>query len=204
MHDVDPQRKLQTTGWLWHALGLSATFAVMLLASQIIYQPTLRERARLADELESLESLAAQSDEIMATNKRLREDLARMESQLTSMLERIPESPREADFLAQISELADDVGLQIVDYRPGTISELSKYNRMQVNLTSRGSYASICRFLNRLSRMSRLCRVTKLVIDAKQQEPPYRVEMTLAVYFAPREKLVAFHQGRSHESVSAH
>ena len=43
-----------------------------------------------------------------------------MEARLVSLKEQIPDSPCEADFLAQLTELAQQTELNIRDYRPGS------------------------------------------------------------------------------------
>ena len=59
---------------------------------------------------------------------------------------------------------------------------------MQVTLKGNGSYASICRFVDRLSKLKRLSKVKDLSVSAEGDANEYPMTATLVIYFGLRGK----------------
>ena len=59
---------------------------------------------------------------------------------------------------------------------------------MQVTLKGAGSYASICRFMDRLSKLKRLSKVKDLSLSAGGDTNEYPMTATLVIYFGLRGK----------------
>jgi hypothetical protein len=54
---------------------------------------------------------------------------------------------------------------------------------MEVNLSARGNYASICAFIERLSKVKRLSKVQNLTLTASGNATEYPITATLIIYF---------------------
>jgi hypothetical protein len=54
---------------------------------------------------------------------------------------------------------------------------------MEVMLDGKGSFASICAFFDRLSKIKRLSKVKDIAISAHGQSDDYPMKATLIIYF---------------------
>ena len=186
------QKKLQYFGWLFHAAGLLIAVAGVMLAVAFIYRPMVADLGSLEYQSSDLSQFLSTADDIESVNRQLSGELSEMEARLVSLKEQIPDSPCEADFLAQLTELAQQTGLNIRDYRPGSIVQKENYKALEVKLSAEGTYPSICRALDQLQNLPRLCRITNLKVAAPNASTKkYPLEMTLQIYFAPLEEFAS-------------
>ncbi|HUQ71766.1 MAG TPA: type 4a pilus biogenesis protein PilO [Planctomycetaceae bacterium] len=163
--------------------------AVTLIASLGVYlgliHPLQRETAQLTAEAAELRTLIHQTSKITQTRQQLERQLVEKESTTADLLKRMPVSPQESEFLAQVSQLANEAGLEIVDYHPGAVEPLESHHEMEVKISARGDYAAVCRFLNGSSEMPRLCRLIQLAIGSESSGDMLSVDLTFRIYFAP-------------------
>ena len=184
MHSADPNRKLRVLSWSLHGLGALIACAIGLAAEMVGYRPLDAEVAGCARQTAELQGAIRDGERLRAEHARLRRDLASAREQSADLIERIPDQPQEADFLAQLSQLADDSGLKIQDYRPGVITPRSSYATMKVDVICAGDYESICTFLDGLAELPRHCTVVRFEIDSASQGELYSVELSQELYIA--------------------
>ena len=182
-------KKLATWSWMFHAVGATVTLTLVFATVILVIRPMenrvveLREKATELSAALSVEE-AARTEHQLLTSRRIVAD-----GKIEQLLNRIPNVPRESDFLGQITTLAAEVGLSIVDYRPGSAAEKKGYKQMTLTLSSDGSYESVCRFLNRIHQLPRLSRILSLDISPLGESGTYKMMMTLTIFFAPDSKL---------------
>ena len=174
---------IDSRAWLWHALGLFITVVSIAGFYLFVDQPMDTEIVQLHAREAELERLLNQASRIYADNNHLKTQVKEFERKAAEVLARVPEEPCEADFLAQVSQLAQKTGLDILDYRPGITRPQTTHTEMEVKLISKGSYPSLCGFLEQLDQLPRLCRLTNLSIDAKTNNGKYAMELTLMIFF---------------------
>ncbi|MHC4403473.1 MAG: type IV pilus inner membrane component PilO [Planctomycetota bacterium] len=193
MSQSDPHHKLKILGWWLHGLGLTATLTILVCAELLVLRPIDRRAEASAERSGQLQAFLRDEDRMRAEHAQLADDLDHARRQAADLKRRIPDEPQEADFLAQISELADEVGLEILEYRPGMVVTEDSYSAMTVDLDCQGRYAGLCRFVNRLADLPRCSTVTRLEIESGEQADEYSVSMSLELYFS------ATGQGQSKE-----
>lgn len=184
MRQADPNQKLKLLGRCLHGLGLLAALVTVLLVQFVIFRPIDHRTAACRQRSEKLQALLQQAPKIRREHAQLEKDLALARGQSATLQKRIPDDPREADFLAQVSRLAGEVGLQIRDYRPAAVETKPSYSVMRVDLACQGDYASICNFLGGLCELPRHSTVLHLQIDSDGDRQEYSVKLSLALYFA--------------------
>ena len=184
MFPADPNRKLRLVSWSLHGLGALIACAIGLAAELVGYRPLDVEVAACARQTAGLQEVIQDGGRLRAEHARLRQELALAREQSADLIKRIPDQPEEADFLAQLSQLADESGLKIRDYRPGVITPRSSYATMKVDLSCAGNYESICTFLEGLAELPRHCTVVRFEIDSSSQVELYSVEISLELYVA--------------------
>lgn len=183
MNAADPEQRLKSFGWRLQGLGVLLALLLVLVAECLAYRPTDRRASACVRRIGELQKLLKEERRVRADYARLTRELTTLRRQAADLQKRIPDEPREADFLAQVSRLAGKVGLQIQDYRPGRITPQRGYSALQVDLICRGDYAGICKFLDGLSKLPRYSTVIRLQIDAHEARPNYHVEISLRVLF---------------------
>ncbi len=183
MYQIDPDRKLKVLWWWLHGLGVLVVTGIALFAEFAVFRPIDDQTAANIHEARQLQTFLRDKDRVRSEHARLAKELAVARGQAATLQARIPDEPREADFLAQASKLAGQIGLQIQDYRPSAISSKQSYSTVRVDLICQGGYASICSFLDRLSKLPRHSTVTRLRIDANRNRPVYSVQISVTLYF---------------------
>ena len=108
---------------------------------------------------------------------------------------RVPDKPQEAEFLADVSRLANELGLTIRDYQPGAALSEPSHTELQVDLVCSGNYASICGFLDRLSKLPRYSSVARLQVDADGKSPECSAKMSVILYYGVQESPTAARKG---------
>lgn len=187
MMPSEPGRKLRLLGWATHAGGATVALAAACVLQLAAYGPLERRRASCQERSAELDRHLEEADQVRAEHGQLSQALAEMEEQARLCRQRIPEEPREAEFLAQIARAAREVGLQIRDYRPGPPITQGTHTEMEVLLSCEGTHASICGFLEQLPKLPRLSSLVKLEISSPPAGNRYPVNMTLVIYFGAKE-----------------
>ncbi len=184
----DPARKLRVLNWSLHGVGALVACAIALVAETAGFRPLDAEVAACARRTAELRAAIGDGEGLRAEHAQFRRELAAARVQSAKLIERIPDQPQEADFLAQLSELAENAGLKIRDYRPGVIRPYASYATMEVNLVCAGEYESLCTFLDGLSALPRHCTVIGLEIDSACEAACHSMELSLELYVAAAEE----------------
>lgn len=132
-----------------------------------------------------LEQLIRQTSEIALQHQTLKAELDEAETATAALLQRIPTAPRESDFLAHVCQLADRTGMTVANYHPGAIEVRENHHEMEVKLSTRGEYASLCKFLEQVDHLPRLCRLTQLDVTTPSTGDHLAVDLLFRIYFAP-------------------
>ena len=175
-----------------HAAGVSIAAAIAYVTCLFVVVPMQGQHQALAAEIADGNQLLGRSSAIRARHAAVEKQLTNFEATFAHVISRIPETPRESEFLAQITELARTCQLRIQRYHPREPVNEGTHTALEVQLDATADYSGICRFLDGLRTTARLCRVTKLrvhAVDAGGTELP--IEMTLRIYFAPLTKPAA-------------
>lgn len=170
--------------WLNSVLGL-LTLAVLGAGYFVAIRPMDIQTREIRAEISNLRDLIQQASEISQRNQTLTETLAQSKQATTALAQRIPSSPRESDFLSQISHLAAQTHLEIADYHPGIIDVRENHHEMEVKVTTHGEYEALCRFLKEIDSLPRLCRLAQMDVETQPKENRLQVDLLFRIYFAP-------------------
>ena len=188
MPTFDPNRKLRVLSWSMHGLGALVACAIALTAELAGFRPLDAEVAACTRRTVELRAAIGDDERLRAEHARFHQELDTARGQSAELIERIPDQPQEADFLAQLSQLADDSGLKIRDYRPGVLIPKTSYATMKVDLICAADYESLCTFLDGLADLPRHCTVIRLAVDSASPAKPYSVELSLELYVATADR----------------
>ncbi|QDU40142.1 Pilus assembly protein, PilO [Maioricimonas rarisocia] len=169
-----------------HAMG--AVIAGMILIGGLLFvrRSLAAERTSLDSSITEAESVLDEADSIRSEHAQLKKRLADLQQRTGELMARIPATAHEAEFLAQLSELASECQLVISSYRPESPVATERYQHLDIELVAGGSFDSLCRFLEGLESLPRLCRLTRLEVEsASGDDGSYPVTMKLRIFFAP-------------------
>ncbi len=178
----DRERNLRLTGWLIHLAGVLSLAVGVGLYKAVVSALIDREQLEIAAEAQDKEQFLARADDVRIEHKRLTEQLARLETNAVTMRQRIPEQPREAEFLKQVTQAADEEGLKIHKYERGSLDRKSTHAEFSVNLACEGDYRAIVGFLDRLARLSRVATVQSMNLTSSTTDS-YPFNLSLLLYY---------------------
>ena len=181
----DPMKRLDC---MLHGGGLAIVLSSACAAWCFVYRPLESARGAALARCDEISGLLESTDRLRAEQAELKHSLVEARQQEEALLARVPDDAREAEFLGQISRLAEDVGMELRDYRPGQVREQATCSAMEVALTCEGSYDAMCRFLDGLGRLPRLANLSRLDIDGSQSSGDYTALLKLVIYFGAGEK----------------
>lgn len=184
MHAVDPNRRLRLLSWLLNGLGALAAVAIVVTVQFLVFRPLDARLAACTRRTQQLERLLSMEEKSREEHARLGGELTAACEQATLVKDRIPDEPREAEFMAQVSELAGESGVTIHDYRPGTVIPKGAYSTMRVDLVCEGNHEGICGIVDGLRELPRHSTVDRLEIDSQEEKEEYALGMRLGLYVA--------------------
>lgn len=178
------QKKLTMLVWGTHAIGAICVIA-LLCAAYYAYGLLGREResldARRRDDL----SLVARAEQVRADREAAARQLQSFSDTLNDLKSRLPSSPKEAEFLAQLSALAERSGVRLRNFRPGQVTPASSVSTCDVQLSLVGSFASICKLLDGTREVPRFLSVARLNLTGPQSAGEACVaDVTISLCFA--------------------
>jgi Tfp pilus assembly protein PilO len=179
----DPRHILKMLGHKMNITGALIAAMMILAVAWFHWGPLNRESAESTQKLATLHALIEDEGRIRTEQEKLRQQLDKATLEEAAIQKRIPRDPQEAEFLAQISQAAGSVGLQITDYRPGVMSAGKKCSTLRVELTCDGNYRAICTLLDRLQALPRYSTVARLEIGPGASSEHYSAKLCLDLYF---------------------
>jgi Tfp pilus assembly protein PilO len=170
-------------GRVLHYAGVLATVLGMTGSYSLLHAPLIRQTQRKEERIQELSLALQNSEAIRDQHQRVSERLASAKQQIATVRERVPLGMDAAGFLDEVSRIAAEEHLSIKEYSNAKPATSRGYTQMEVNLSARGNYASICAFIERLSKVKRLSKVQNLTLTASGNATEYPITATLIIYF---------------------
>lgn len=183
MKAQDNRRRL-----LWaKRLASMVAATVVALTTYVFYtsffSPFARKYEVYEAKISMLRNTLASGEESRREQLSLQEKVRDLNSLLTNVRERIPDGPNETQFLQQVTEAAESTNVIIRAYNRGRIEELATHCQLEVRIVGEGRYEPICRFIDELSKLSRITSVEHMKIEARPGSEIYPIEMRLLLFF---------------------
>lgn len=184
MRERTPDENLRMLGWLMHGAGAGATLLSLVVVVLALFLPIGGELRRCEADLAELETLMAASPQVRREHQQVKNELVRLRTQKSLLRQRITDGASEDEFLRQVSAAAEISRLQLREYRPGDAERAGEYGSMTIHLDGEGTHASICKFLDELARLPRLCKVQRVQVSSSNQSVTYPVSLAVEIFFA--------------------
>ena len=145
-------------------LAILAVTIILITALyySFLYSPRADELAKLTDSVE-----IAQNEKMVKTQKtsnlpRLRKDLQQLDGDLKKAVAQLPDKREIADLLSNISAKAQQVGLDVLLFRPRPDAFQDFYAEVPVDITVKGNFHNTVSFFDEVGRMNRLVNIDQI------------------------------------------
>jgi type IV pilus assembly protein PilO len=127
-----------------------------------LYSPRADQLAKLADSVE-----IAHNEKMVKTQKsanlgRLRKDLQQLDAELKKAVAQLPDKREIAELLSNISAKAQQVGLDVLLFRPRPEAFQDFYAEVPVDITVKGNFHKTVSFFDEVGRMHRLVNIDNI------------------------------------------
>lgn len=175
-------------GRLLHYGGMLATVLCVTAGYSLVHMPTIDSIATTTSRIEELKISIQNSPVMRAQHKQVSEKLHEVTTRIADVQARVPRDADAGEFLKQVTKIAAAEQLTIRDFTPEKPEKRDGYAEMRVTLRGSGSYASVCNFVDRLSKLKRLSKVKDLSLSVEGDASEYPMTATLVIYFGLRGK----------------
>jgi Tfp pilus assembly protein PilO len=177
------EKQIATLNWVLHGMGVVA--AALLLGGfvQFVLFPLRDNSAACEQRISQLDAMLAQSTKVQADHRNLNAELASLKESVAETQRRLPKELHEHEFLDQVREIASSTGIELGEYQLGIVQELASYSKAELSFQCFGSFASICRFLDKIDHLTRITEISRLQIESTDNFNRYPVEVTFVLYF---------------------
>jgi Tfp pilus assembly protein PilO len=175
--------ELRQFGRMLHYCGILVTVLAATAAYSLLHAPTARAIAETATRIEEVMLSAENAPLIREYHQKVLNRLADVEQRIAAVEARVPDEAEAGAFLKELTQIAAEEQLILKDFQPHKPVVKTGYAEMDVTLKGQGSFASICKFLDRAEKMSRLAKVKALTVSAVDNPAEYPVDATLTIYF---------------------
>jgi Tfp pilus assembly protein PilO len=186
MHPIDDETR--RFGRLLHYVGVLATVVSVSAGYSFVHAPTLHAVADRFARIEELTLSLQNVPVVREHHRRASEKLREVTARIANVQQRVPPDANAGEFLKEVTQLANSVELAIKDFNPEKPQSKNGYAEMEVTLKGAGSFASICSFIDRLTKLNRLSKVKNLAVSASETPGEYPMTATLVIYFALQGK----------------
>ena len=136
----------------------------------MVYAPLNAEAADLRAKRDEFRNMRDSRHVVHAANERKRKHLLVLQGELKSLEQRIPPDARVEQLLRNVSGLANESGVKLLDFQPGGGGEWGQLRSAIVRVQLRGGYTGFCRFLRGLNTINRVTRTTKIHVRMAERK----------------------------------
>lgn len=185
-HPIDDETR--RFGRLLHYAGLLATVLCATASYSLLHAPTAHAIAETSARIEEIMLSVQNAPVIREQHRKVSDKLRQVTTRIADVRQRVPRDADAGEFLKEVTRIASAEQLAIKDFQPQTPASRNGYAEMQVTLKGQGSFASICTFVDRLNKLTRLSKVKDLTLSAEDDTTEYPMTATLVIYFGLRGK----------------
>lgn len=176
-------KSLKTLGWLLHGAGLTCVIALLVTYGYLVGGPLADHKELCQQRIAQLEQLLEKAPQVRQENAALRAELASLRKSVAETHSRLPSELRDREFVDEVHQAAVRAGVEVDAYQVGAVTERQSYSQAELTFDCRGSYASICKFLDEIDHFTRITEITNLQIDASDNFRSYPLQVTFVLYF---------------------
>lgn len=157
--------------------------AAGLLFFGCVVHPLARRRQANAEEMDRLNEAQRSAAQARAVLVGLRGSLRELDERREAVRRRIPAQAGEHEFLSNLSQAAQQAGLELVDYRREGVVSRDSCSALHIVVKCRGSHSALCDVLHYLHHARRLTTIERMTITSDLASGQHTIEMTVALHY---------------------
>ena len=181
--NLNYQKPDELTGWALHAVGGLLIMLVVGASYVFGFNQFASQHESHAARTEQLNTLLQTAAEVHKQHQLQQEEFDQLNELATTMRSRLPSSPEKKPFETKLKELAKQVDLDLQKIKWSSAISEETYFSIEATVSGSGSYASICKFLNEVSQLTRITKVSKLHIETRQVPASYPFNVTFTLVY---------------------
>jgi Tfp pilus assembly protein PilO len=173
----------QPVGWALHAAGVATVVVVITAYYFFVYQQLETRKQSDLLRIEQLRTLLSHSATVQRQNLDQQQKLQSLEDSISAIRERLPHELRQTQFSDELNRVAEEAGLQIGQLDWGEPEVTPSYTQAMVQLECDGSYDNICRFLDKVSQLTRITDISQLQLESDPGSLNRPLQVTFVLYY---------------------
>lgn len=148
-------------------IALLAGIAILLLVAYwfALFNAKREQLGAANERLSELQVQLAENRTLAADLPRFREELDKLDAELTEALRQLPDEKELPVLLTNITTLGKNAGLEFKDFIPQQEVKKGFYAEVPISISLRGSFHNLASFFDELSRLDRIVNVENFSID---------------------------------------
>lgn len=148
-------------------IALLASIAILLLVAYwfALFNAKREQLGAANERLSELQVQLAENRTLAADLPRFREELGKLDAELTEALRQLPDDKELPVLLTNITTLGKNAGLEFKDFIPQQEVKKGFYAEVPISISLRGSFHNLASFFDELSRLDRIVNVENFSID---------------------------------------
>ena len=184
MYIID--EKTRQFGRLLHYSGVLITVICVATGYSLLHAPAIEAITETSNKIHELMLSVQNAPAIRRQHRIVSDKLLDVTTRIANVQRRVPREVDTNEFVNQVSQIAEEENLAIKEFNPGSPQTKNGYGEVQVTLKSEGSFGSICTFIDRLNKLSRLSKIKDLTLSSETDDAEYPMTATLVIYFGIR------------------
>jgi len=180
-HVLDDE--LRRFGRMLHYGGLLVTVLCATAGYSLLHAPIVHAIFEMSTRIEEVMLSVQNAPLIREQHEKVSSTLADVERRIANVQARVPNDAGAGQFLKEVTWIATEEQLAIKNFQPEKPGNKTGYAEMEVTLKGEGSFAGICRFFDRLTKLTRLSKVKAITVTAGDSANGYPMTATLIIYF---------------------
>jgi type IV pilus assembly protein PilO len=158
---------------------LAGLLSVMLCAAYyyVFYKPAAAETVKLQGQLADLESKIKEQAVIARNLPSFRAEVGRLETQLSLLLDQLPNSAEIPTLLKNISDMGKESGLEFVKFTPRPEAAKQFYAEIPVNISVEGGFHDFAIFADKLGHLPRIVNLSDISFSQPKLQAPDRMRV---------------------------
>lgn len=157
--------------------------AMASLAFFAINGPLTEWRQDISRRVELVQARLSEGPALRRHHAEQQKELDNLLASVEQVNNRLPSQPREGEFLADLTRLADEHAVSIEDFRRGQTVESDTHSLVTVTVTAEGPHGGICAVVGAVSTLPRLAELTHLEVHPSERDGIYDLQMAYALYY---------------------
>jgi len=149
---------------LAHKIGILVVIIILVTALyySFLYIPRADEIAKLSDSVEIARNEKSVKSQKAANLPQLKKDLQQLDAELKKAVAQLPDKREIAELLSTISAKAQQVGLNVLLFRPRGETYQEFYAEVPVDITVKGNFHNTVSFFDEVGRLNRLVNIDNI------------------------------------------